>query len=89
MPKHKMRFKTMQQTDVPKGRNGKHKKIITEIVRDLDDLKDGAALSIPLGDLVDGKAKVRSALSRAAKKTGRKVGTSADGNNLYIWNIRD
>ena len=88
MPKHKMRFKTMQQKDVPKGRNGKHKRIITDIVDDLDDLKDGSAISIPLSELADGKAKVRSALSRAAKKAGRKVGTSADVDNLYIWNIK-
>ena len=88
MPKHKMRFKTMAQNDVPKGRNGKHKKIITDIVHDLDDLKEGSAISIPLSELTDGKAKVRSALSRAAKKAGRRVGTSTDVDHLYIWNIK-
>jgi len=33
-----MNFKTMQQVDVPQGRNGKHKQIITKILADLDQL---------------------------------------------------
>jgi hypothetical protein len=34
-------FKTMIQADVPQGRNGKHKLIVTTILRDLDLLKGG------------------------------------------------
>ena len=31
-----MNFKTMAQVDVPQGRNGKHKQIVTQILSDLD-----------------------------------------------------
>jgi hypothetical protein len=36
-------FKSMIQADVPQGRNGKHKQIVTLILRDLDGLKADAA----------------------------------------------
>ena len=82
-----MRFKTMVQADVPQGRNGKHKQIITAILKDLDSLKAGSALKVPLAELAESKEKVRSALNRAIRKTGRKVATAADGTFLYIWNV--
>jgi hypothetical protein len=83
-----MHFKTMVQADVPQGRNGKHKEIVSIILKDLDQLKDGAALKVPLNGLVDGKARVRSALNRATRKAGRTVATATDETFLYIWNVR-
>jgi hypothetical protein len=80
-------FKTMVQLDVPQGRNGKHKLIVSTILKDLDRLKDGAALKVPLADLVGSKEKVRSALNRATRKAGRRVATASDANFLYVWNI--
>ena len=47
-----MHFKTMVQSDVPQGRNGKHKEIVTILLKDLDGLKDGSALKVPLTELV-------------------------------------
>jgi hypothetical protein len=82
-----MHFKTMVQTDVPQGRNGKHKLIVSTILKDLDVLKDGAALKVPLAELAESKEKVRSALNRATRKTGRHVATATDANFLYIWNV--
>ena len=82
-----MHFKTMIQTDVPQGRNGKHKEIVTMILKDLDQLEDGAALKIPLSELAAGKAKVRSALNRAARTADRIVATATDANFLYVWNM--
>jgi hypothetical protein len=82
-----MHFKTMVQADVPQGRNGKHKEIVTRIMKDLDQLEDGAALKIPLDELAAGKAKVRSALNRAARTAGRIVATATDSSFLYVWNI--
>jgi len=84
-----MHFKTMVQTDVPQGRNGKHKQIVTTILKDLDNLKAHSALKVPLADLAESKEKVRSALNRATRKSGRKVETASDANFLYIWNIAD
>ena len=84
--KSSMNFKTMAQLDVPQGRNGKHKQIVTSILADLDKLEDGAALKVPLADLAESKEKVRSALNRAIHKTRRDVATASDENFLYVWN---
>jgi hypothetical protein len=81
-----MNFRTMAQSDVPQGRNGKHKLIVTKILSDLDQLKDGVALKVPLAELAEGKAKVRAALNRATRKGGRTVVTASDENYLYVWN---
>jgi hypothetical protein len=82
-----MHFKTMVQADVPQGRNGKHKLIVSTILDDLDQLKDGAALKVPLADLAASKEKIRSALNRATRKAGRKVATATDATFLYVWNV--
>jgi len=82
-----MHFKTMVQSDVPQGRDGKHILIITTILRDLDRLGAGSALKVPLAELVQSKEKVRSALNRATRKAGRKVATASDTTFLYVWNV--
>jgi hypothetical protein len=84
-----MHFRTMVQSDVPQGRNGKHKHIVTIILEDLDGLKAGSALKVPLAELAESKEKVRSALNRATRKGGRKVATASDGTFLYVWNISE
>jgi hypothetical protein len=80
-------FKTIIQADVPQGRNGKHKLIVTTILKDLDRLEDGAAIKIPLAELAESKERVRSALNRATRKAGRKVATASDATFLYVWNV--
>lgn len=81
-----MNFKTMLQTDVPQGRSGKHKQIVTKILSDLDRIPKGTALKVPLAGLAESKEKVRSALNRATRKAGSKVATASDTNFLYVWN---
>ena len=80
-------FKTMTQADVPQGRNGKHREIVTAILTDLSRLNDGAALKVPLATLAQSKERVRSALNRATRKAGLKVATASDANFLYVWNV--
>jgi hypothetical protein len=82
-------FKTMVQLDVPQGRNGKHKLIVTTILKDLDRLKAGSALKVPLAELLESKEKVRSALNRATRKASRKVATASDADFLYVWNVAE
>ena len=84
--KNPMNFTAMLKTDVPHGRNGKHKDIVTRILSDLDQIQKGSALKIPLAQLAESKEKVRSALNRATRKTGRTVATASDNTYLYIWN---
>ncbi len=82
-------FKTIVQLDVPQGRNGKHKLIITTILKDLDRLKAGAAIKVPLAEVAGSKEKIRSALNRATRKAGRKVATASDVSFLYVWNVAE
>jgi hypothetical protein len=80
-----MRFESMRQTDVPKGRDGKHKVIIEQLLNDLSQLEDGDALKIPLSALPDTKENIRSALSRATRLKGMETATASDDDFLYVW----
>jgi hypothetical protein len=80
-----MRFESMLQADVPKGRDGKHKVVIQQLLSDIDQLEDGNALKIPLSALPDSKENIRSALSRATRQKGIDVATSSDEDFLYVW----
>jgi hypothetical protein len=78
-------FEAIQQIDVPKARDGKHKKIITRLLEDIAQLKAGTALKVPLSALPDTKENIRSALNRATRLKGISVVTSSDADHLYIW----
>lgn len=80
------RFETTDRRNVPTGRNGKHQAIVAEILENLAVLDKGQSLKIPLDQLPDTKVNIRSALNRAAHKSGKPVSTAADGGYLYIWN---
>lgn len=85
-PRTPMNFASMPQTDVPQGRNGKHKAIVTRILSDLDQVEPGSAIKVPLAQLSESKEKVRSALNRATRKNGHEVATASDDTYLYVWN---
>ena len=80
-------FRTLDLGDVPHSRAGKHKKIVSMILRDLEQLKDGAALRVPLAELGNTKENVRSALNRATRNAKLKVATATDKDFLYVWNV--
>ncbi len=79
-------YKTADRSDVPTGRKGKHKDVVTKILSDLDQLESGRCLKIPLSELPDTKINIRSALNRATHQMGKPVATAADEEFLYIWN---
>ena len=78
-------FHVVDRIDIPHGRKGKHKDIVTRILEDLANLKEGTAMRIRLDELPDTKAKIRAALSRAVHLRNMKVITSTDDDHLYIW----
>ncbi len=78
-------FQSISQTDLPQGRNGKHKTIILQILDNLEQLGPNRALKLPLSELPDTKENIRSALNRATRKKGLNVVTSSDENYLYAW----
>jgi hypothetical protein len=78
-------FESVLQCDIPKGRDGKHKQIVLQLIAALERLADGSALKIPLSELPDSKENIRSALSRATRQKKMDVATSSDDEYLYIW----
>ena len=82
-------YSVMSQSDVPTGRNGKHKAVVAKILSDLDNLKPGNAIRIPLDELDDTKENVRSALNRAVHKLKIDIATSTDDEYLYVWRAAD
>jgi hypothetical protein len=80
-----MKFKSISQTDLPQGRNGKHKTIVVQLLSDIEQLRPGNALKIPLSQLPDSKENIRSALNRATRIRGIDVATSSDADYFYVW----
>lgn len=80
-------FESIPQIDVPKGRDGKHKRIITRLLSDIEQLASGSALKVPLAALPDSKENIRSALNRATNQKGINVSTSSDSQFLYVWRV--
>ena len=80
-------FQAILQHDVPKGREGKHKRIVTRLLADVERLKPKTALKVPLSALPDSKENVRSALNRATRQKGIELATSSDAEYLYLWKI--
>jgi hypothetical protein len=89
IPQAIMRFDSISQVDVPKGRDGKHKKIITQLLGDIAQLKAGSALKIPLAALPDTKENIRAALSRAAAQKKLPIATSSNTDFLFVWKTND
>jgi TusA-related sulfurtransferase len=81
------KFESILQLDVPKGRDGKHKKIVTQLLAEIDELNSGSALKVPLAELPDSKENIRAALNRATRQKGIEVATSSDEDHLYIWKV--
>lgn len=80
-----MKFESVLQVNVPKGRDGKHKEIITQLLSDIAQLPTDSALKIPLAELPDSKENVRSALSRAARQQKINLATSSNDEFLFVW----
>ncbi len=89
LPLGSMKFESMRQSDVPKGRDGKHKRIITQLLSDIAHLGTGSALKVPLDQLPDTKENIRAALSRAARLQNLKIATSSNEEFLYVWKVDD
>lgn len=70
---------------MPKGRDGKHKQIIQQLLSDIEQLDNSSALKIPLSELPDTKENIRSALSRATRQQNIDIATSSDEHFIYVW----
>lgn len=84
-----MKYQSIKQVDVPKGRDGKHKRIVNQLLNDIEQLEPERALKVPLEALPDSKENIRSALNRATRQRGINVATSSDAAFLYIWKTHE
>ncbi len=80
-------FESISQNDLPEGRKGKHHSIVAQVLHDIDELEVGRALKIPISQLPDTKANIRSALNRTSKQKSLEIATSSDDEYLYVWKL--
>jgi len=81
-----LNFASVLQVDVPQGRHGKHRKLVTQILADLERATADTAVRIPLSGLDGQKMQnVRSALNRVTREKNMEVATAADAKYLYVW----
>lgn len=82
-----LKFQSIHQQEVPKGRDGKHKRIITQLLNEIERLAPQTALKVPLAALPDSKENIRAALNRATRQRSIRVATSSDAGHLYLWKV--
>jgi len=79
-------YSAMNQSEVPQGRKGKHRKAVADILSDLSKLNAKQAIKIPLSSLNGEKMQnLRSALNRVTREKNIPVVTSSDEKFLYVW----
>ena len=79
-------YASMNRSEVPQGRKGKHRKAVADILSDLSKLNDQQAVKIPLSGLNGEKMQnLRSALNRVTREKNIPVVTSSDEKYLYVW----
>jgi hypothetical protein len=79
-------YESMNRSDVPQGRKGKHRKAVKDILADLSKLNARQAIKIPLSGLNGEKMQnLRSALNRVTRERNFPVETSSDEKYMYVW----
>jgi hypothetical protein len=79
-------YASVNRSEVPQGRKGKHRKAVADILGDLSKLNDQQAVKIPLSSLNGDKMQnLRSALNRVTREKKIPVATSSDEKYLYVW----
>ena len=79
-------YASLNRSDVPQGRKGKHRKAVADILSDLSKLDAQQAVKIPLSGLNGEKMQnLRSALNRVTRERSIPVETSSDEKYLYVW----
>ena len=82
----RMHYSSVNRSDVPQGRKGKHRKAVSDILGDLSQLDARQAVKIPLSSLKGEKVQnLRSALNRVSRERKIPVVTSSDEKYLYVW----
>jgi hypothetical protein len=67
------------------GRTGKHSRIVSDVLSDLEKLDEHSAIKIDLAQVGQDKAALRSALHRGARKKKVELLTASDDGSLYVF----
>jgi hypothetical protein len=79
-------YSAVNQSEIPQGRKGKHRKAVADILADLSKLNAQQAIKVPLSSLNGEKMQnLRSALNRVTREKKISVVTSSDEKFLYVW----
>ena len=79
-------YETVDLEGLQKTRRGKHHDFVGGVLEDLEGLKSGSAIKIPLTDVKGVSVlKLRAALNRACAAKGIRISTSSDSENFYVW----
>jgi hypothetical protein len=79
-------YASVNRSEVPQGRKGKHRTAVANILDDLSKLNTKQAVKIPLSSLNGEKMQnLRSALNRVTREKNIAVLTSSDEKFLYVW----
>jgi hypothetical protein len=68
-------------------RAGKHHRVVTDVLSDLEKLDEYSAIKIDLAVIGKKAPDLRAALHRAAKKEGVSLSTASDEKYLYVFRI--
>jgi hypothetical protein len=79
-------YSSVNRSEVPHDRKGKHRKAVGDILADLAKLNAKQTIKVPLSSLNGEKMQnLRSALNRATREKDMPVETSSDEKYLYVW----
>lgn len=82
------RFEQISVASLRRGRRGKHHDLLKEVLQDLETLRKGQAIKIPLAEIAGVTlANLRSAIHRATTSRRMRVETSSDEHNFYLWKL--
>ena len=80
-------FGSVESSNVPRGRKGKHRTMVARILEDLENREEDQAVRVPLSSLQGEKIQnLRSALNRVSRTRKLPIATSSDEKYLYVWN---
>jgi len=81
-----LKYSRVEISSLRQGRRGKHHDLVQGILLELNLLKSGSALEIPLASVGGiGLANLRSAVHRAAASEGLQIETVVNDENFYVW----
>jgi hypothetical protein len=81
-------FRIVPLSDIPSSRTSRHGQVVAEILIQLKTLDASSAIKIPLAEVGESKANLRSALHRAARNARVDLMTTSDEKHLYVFRQR-